>query len=548
MIIPWFPVYLSGVLGTIITLILSIYCASQALIWKKRNSAALFPHHMFMLTSAFVLFAVFHSLGHMATYALAVFDSPGPEYQLLYQGQKGIRQLVPLFSELINSVVYIVIFTLIMFFSSFQRLYKKISIQKDRLEEEIRRRETVERKTEKAKREWEETVDAIPEMLALLDEHCNIMRANKTMAGKVGMEPGDMVGNRCCTVYSGCIESVIEECPYVQLSKGGTVVFEKYIDYLDAYLEINMIPILNRDQILRRLVYYARDITARRDAEKEKEKLQVNLLHAQKMESVGQLAAGIAHEINTPTQYISSNLDFLIDAFKDLEELIAKFEELQKSAGKEEVFDRTVKTVDDLKDEIDYEFLVKEIPQALEQSRDGAGRVSNIVRSMKEFSHPGGKEKKPEDLNKIIENTVTVSRNEWKYVAELNLDLEPEMPFVPCLRDEMGQVILNMVVNAAWAIKGEFGDNPEGEKGLISISTRLFGDRAEIRVADNGIGMSGNIMKRIFDPFFTTRTVGKGTGQGLSICHDVLVEKHGGTLSCESEAGEGSVFIIGLPL
>ncbi len=141
-----------------------------------------------------------------------------------------------------------------------------------------------------------------------------------------------------------------------------------------------------------------------------------------------------------------------------------------------------------------------------------------------------------------------MARNEWKYVAELNLDLDRNLSTVSCLRDEMGQVILNIIVNAAQAIRDEFGDNPEGEKGVISVSSGVNGDMVEIRIADDGSGMTEEVKGRIFDPFFTTRTVGRGTGQGLSIAHDVVVEKHDGELYCESELGDGTTFIIRLPI
>ncbi len=232
----------------------------------------------------------------------------------------------------------------------------------------------------------------------------------------------------------------------------------------------------------------------------------------------------------------------------DVNGLVEKYEALRsKVINKEDVKDIAT-DLEEFRTDIDWDFLTVEIPRALEQSRDGAGRVSSIVRSMKEFSHPGGKEKKPEDFNKIIENTVTVSRNEWKYVAELTLDLDRDLPAVSCLRDEMGQVFLNMVTNAAQALKEKLGDNPEGGKGLIAVESRLQGDEVEIRIADNGRGMGKEVRERIFDPFFTTKTVGQGTGQGLSICHDVIVNKHQGTLACESKPGQGTVFIIRLPL
>ncbi|MEJ2078686.1 MAG: ATP-binding protein [Acidobacteriota bacterium] len=197
--------------------------------------------------------------------------------------------------------------------------------------------------------------------------------------------------------------------------------------------------------------------------------------------------------------------------------------------------------------EADTDYLASEIPQAIEHTLEGVERVAKIVRAMKNFSHPGSEEKTPIDLNKAIENTLTVSRNEWKYHADLVADLDPALPPVPCLPGELNQVILNLVVNAAHAIADVVGD-ASGCKGTLAVSTRLDGAWAEIRVEDTGSGIPEHARDRIFDPFFTTKGVGKGTGQGLAISHSVIVDKHGGTIHFETETGGGTSFIVRLPL
>ena len=200
-------------------------------------------------------------------------------------------------------------------------------------------------------------------------------------------------------------------------------------------------------------------------------------------------------------------------------------------------------------EEMDWEYLEEEIPKALSQSRDGLQRVSDIVRAMKEFSHPGSKERGRVDMNHLIETTVTVARNEWKYVADLELDLADNLPTILGLEGEINQVLLNILVNAAQAI-GQQGDetSSKNEKGLIRISSRLADDMVEVRIADTGCGMPADVKKRIFEPFFTTKAVGKGTGQGLAIAYDVIVHKHGGRLEVESVEGEGTTFVISIPL
>jgi two-component system sensor histidine kinase TtrS len=295
-------------------------------------------------------------------------------------------------------------------------------------------------------------------------------------------------------------------------------------------------------------VAIAHDINKRLAEEQEKEQLQARLLHTQKLESVGQLAAGIAHEINTPVQYVGTNVEFLDDAFTDLAGLINRFLDLLDYLEQHDLAPDNTHQCRTMLDETDWPYLREEIPTAIAQSRDGIARVTSIVRAMKEFSHPGTREMAPADLNRLLETTITIARNEWKYAAEMETELDPDLRQVPCLCDEMGQVFLNLIINASHAIAERFGDRPEGEKGTIRIATRGREDMVEIRISDDGAGIPDEIRKRIFDPFFTTKEVGKGTGQGLAIARDVIVNKHSGSIEVESVAGNGTTFIITLPL
>ncbi|RLB20288.1 MAG: histidine kinase, partial [Deltaproteobacteria bacterium] len=181
------------------------------------------------------------------------------------------------------------------------------------------------------------------------------------------------------------------------------------------------------------------------------------------------------------------------------------------------------------------------------QSLDGVERVTKIVRAMKEFSHPGSPEKTPVDINHAIDNAITVAKNEWKYVADIETDLDPDLPPVPCLPADLNQVILNLIINAAHAIEKVVGNNGN-RKGKIRVITRKDNGWAEIAISDTGCGIPDSIRHRIFDPFFTTKEVGKGTGQGLSIAHSIIVDKHGGTIDFESREGKGTTFTIKLPL
>jgi signal transduction histidine kinase len=289
------------------------------------------------------------------------------------------------------------------------------------------------------------------------------------------------------------------------------------------------------------------DITERVKSDEQRKQMQVQLLHAQKMESIGQLAAGIAHEINTPTQYIGDNTRFLKDAFDGFKTVLDRQSELLHAVKAGTATDGLIAGVESASQTADLDYLTVEIPKAIQQSLDGVDRVANIVRAMKEFSHPGTAEKTAVDLNRGIESTLTVCHNEWKYVAEMVTQFDTDLPAVPCLPGEINQTILNIVVNAAHAIADVVGNTGQG-KGTITVTTRRDGDWAEIRIRDTGTGIPERARPRVFDPFFTTKGVGKGTGQGLAIAHAVIVEKHGGTIAFETEDGKGTAFIIRLPL
>ncbi len=282
-------------------------------------------------------------------------------------------------------------------------------------------------------------------------------------------------------------------------------------------------------------------------AEEERKVMEVQLRHAQKLESIGQLAAGIAHEINTPTQFIGDNVRFLESSFGSLKNVYRQCEHVVRAAKQQAVTSELIAQAEEAAARADIDFLMGEIPNAIRQSLEGVARVAKIIRAMKDFSHPGTGEKTPLDLNRAIETTLTVAGNEWKYVASIVTDFDPLLPPVRCLPGELNQVILNLIVNAAHAIADVVGDGTKG-KGVITASTRRCDDWAEIRIQDTGTGIAEKIRHKIFDPFFTTKPVGKGTGQGLAIAHTVVVDQHNGTLTVETEPGVGTVFIVRLPL
>ncbi|MCA9473636.1 MAG: ATP-binding protein [Nitrospirales bacterium] len=308
----------------------------------------------------------------------------------------------------------------------------------------------------------------------------------------------------------------------------------------DGFLDLTVTSITNEQEVSEGLLIMGLDISERKE-------LEAQLTLAQRMEMIGQLAAGIAHEINTPMQYIGDNLLFLKDQFallsSQLSWAIAEIEAKAQTPHGEspEPQPPSPLSASDLKQ------IQEEIPEALADALQGTENVSRIVRAMKEFSHPGTAEKKTIDLNHAITNTVTVTRNEWKYVADVQTDLAPDLPKIPALPGEFHQVLLNLIVNAAHAIE-EANGNQEGPKGRIIIQTRKHEDWVELRIQDSGTGIPEKIRDRIFDPFFTTKDVGKGTGQGLAIVHDVIVQKHKGRITVKTAVGSGTTFIIHLPL
>lgn len=274
--------------------------------------------------------------------------------------------------------------------------------------------------------------------------------------------------------------------------------------------------------------------------------LEQRLAQAQKLETVGELAAGIAHEINTPVQFVGDNLRFLRDRTTDLLQMGGGLAAVLVSAREGSLTEELLRELEERCRSADLEYMVDEIPRAIEQSLEGVEHVATIVRAMKAYSHPSV-EMAPSDLNAAIANAITVSRNEWKYVAEVVANLDPTLPAVTCAPGQFNQVMLNLIVNAAHAIEAHGGETPR-TKGLIAVASRWTDEYVEVTVEDDGCGIEPEDQARIFEPFFTTKEVGRGTGQGLSMVRHLIVKNHGGSIDVTSSPGEGSCFTIRMPL
>jgi PAS domain S-box-containing protein len=409
---------------------------------------------------------------------------------------------------------------------------------------DITEQNRAERELRASHAEMEQLFSSISSILISIDGEDQIIRWNSVAEETFGLQEAEVVGKPLDEAPISWDWDQVLRGSFVCREKGKPIRMDD-VRFMQrngkhGFLSITFNPILSENSASVGILILASEVTARKLLESQ-------LAQAQKLESIGQLAAGIAHEINTPTQYVGDNLRFLEGGFEDLLRLIDTYRKLVEDLGRGIRLDGHVREIQDVTDEIDLDYLMEELPKSIGESLEGVGRVAKIVLSMKEFSHPGTGEMSLTDINKAVESTITVARNEWKYVSEMVTDLDPSLPLVSCIPGELNQVILNIIINASHAIKEQLGENSV-EKGVITITTRRNGESCEIRISDTGPGIPEEIRGRIFDPFFTTKEVGKGTGQGLALSHTAIVEKHGGSISFETEIGKGTCFIIGLPL
>ncbi|MEM9365609.1 MAG: ATP-binding protein [Planctomycetota bacterium] len=291
------------------------------------------------------------------------------------------------------------------------------------------------------------------------------------------------------------------------------------------------------DTALGRKVHYAVQL----------QQLQRDLVQSEKLQSIGKLAAGIAHEINTPIQYVGDNTRFFCEACDDFERIFDACHEVIELLEVGEDAAAAVVRLREVMTQADLHYLRSEVPEAIHQTIDGVERVAAIVRAIKTYSHASSPEPTPTDIVAAIETTVTLARNEWKYVSNVDLDLDPTLTDVPCIGGQIHQVILNLIVNAAHAIDETLPER-SAEKGVIRITAARLAERARIAISDNGAGIPEKVLGRIFEPFYTTKQAGKGTGQGLAIVKEIVVDCHGGSIDVETVPGQGTTFFIELPL
>jgi two-component system NtrC family sensor kinase len=391
---------------------------------------------------------------------------------------------------------------------------------------------------------WRTLLAHMQEIVMLVDQHGVVTFSSPSVKRWLGYEAEDLVGQELLSIGhpddAAALTSAFERC-----QPGTPTTLNHRVRSRSGRwrsLESTLVC-LRQDPLVGAVLLAGRDVTERVALEQERERLELDRRVSQRLEAVGQLAAGIAHEINTPLQFVGDSVTFLKEAVEELLGLTALYRETLQTDAPIPVEQRRV-TMKQAEEQADVEYLYERIPVAFERTTDGIERVRSIVQAMKRFSHASSTELAPADLNEALETTLAVCRNEYKYVATVTLELA-SLPAVTCNIGELNQVFLNLIINAAQAIEEQVGAS--GGQGEIRITTRVEGSDVVVQIADDGPGIPPEVQDRIYEPFFTTKEVGKGTGQGLALAR-ATIERHSGSLECVSAVGHGTAFTIRLPI
>jgi PAS domain S-box-containing protein len=414
------------------------------------------------------------------------------------------------------------------------------------LEEEVRERATAQSALE---RQLERNamlvavIEATPSGVVITDAtrpDNPVVFCNRAFTALSGYEPAEIIGQNLRILRSP--EADVAETARLRdaIRDGRPIEVELLNRRKDGepyWNFLSVFPLRDADGRVQNFVGIQIDVTERRIAAEEKSRMERRVIENAKFEALGTLAGGVAHEINTPTQFIGDNLRFLNDAFGSFSKANTALLTALEQGGQQELAAR-------ISNENDLAFLSEEVPGALKQTLDGVTRIGEIVKAVKEYSHPGQDNHTLLDLNATVETAITLSRNQWKYVARVDTHLDPRLPRIEGREGELAQVVLNMLVNAAHAIEERGGSDP----GRISVATMGAADGVVLTIRDNGAGIPPDHVRRIFEMFYTTKPPGKGTGQGLAICHAIVVKGHHGYIDVDSKPGRGTTFRIYLPL
>ncbi len=383
------------------------------------------------------------------------------------------------------------------------------------------------------KREWEDTMDSIPEMVLMCDPAGGITRCNRAVSAFTGLSYTRILGINCLDLFisSGVKITNCDDTSGHMISRDGERHFELLFNELK---QIGTNDVRGSVVTIHETTEFLRINTDLQNASAELHQAQAQAFQQEKMASVGQLAAGVAHEINNPMGFISSNLNTMGKYMQKLCTFETAIIELVMNRGDREA----VAQLNDLRAKMKIDFVLNDLHTLLAESREGAERVCCIVQDLKSFSHDDEILCKPFCINDCLDSTLNMLRNEIKYVADVELDYDPELPVLNCYPQKLNQVFMNLLINAAHAIEGH---------GTIRVRTFQEGGEIVACISDTGKGIAPENLTRIFEPFFTTKEVGKGTGLGLSISYDII-KKHGGALTVESKVGTGTTFTVRLPL
>ncbi len=421
-------------------------------------------------------------------------------------------------------------------------------------------------------------LDSLKEEIVAVDKEMKIVSVNRAFANRVGYEPNALVGEICTDQESKSFAALqhpkIRQMIVDLFAKGDSqnvLLTEKDHQGQKIYHQISCLPIMDENVGVFQAVLVSQDITENRrktdeihdlneqlmqtasqieakNVKLEKtlkrlEDTQTQMVQSEKMATVGQLAAGVAHEINNPTGFVSSNLKTLNDYQEDIAALIEKYQEMVAQTRDGELkdklpenFQQTIESVVAFEKDIDIEYLMDDIKELIGDCREGTERIKKIVMDLKDFAHPGEDKIQTIDINQGLESTLNVVNNEVKYKATVHRELG-DIPSIKGYPQQLNQVFMNILVNAAQAIE---------KKGDIYLKTEAKKEWVEVTIADTGSGISKENLSKIFDPFFTTKDVGKGTGLGMNIAYNII-QKHKGKIEVSSEVGKGTKFTITLP-
>jgi PAS domain S-box-containing protein len=390
----------------------------------------------------------------------------------------------------------------------------------------------------------DELLERLTAIAFALDAEGVVVAWNKSAEQWLGLLGAAVLGKPLAEVPVPWTDGAVQRAFLSVLAKGETVRIDdvRYVrgDGREGLLGFTASPISSIGAMESFVFVMGRDITEQRLRDRKAQE-------EQKLEAINQLAAGMAHEINTPAQYVSDNLTFLGDAFRGITRVLSLLQDPSQSEVFRNASPAVLAELQRLSIDVDAEFLLAEIPGAIEQGRNGMQRVATIVSAMRCFSHPGQQTKQGADINRALEDITTVSCNEWRYDANLTLDLDPKLPRVFCFLSELSQAVLNVVVNASHAIR-EARTDESMPYGRLSVGSRRDGTDVVIWVEDTGVGIPDAIRGRIFDPFFTTKPVGKGSGQGLNLTRSVVVDRHHGSIDVVSKVGVGTKVTLRIPI